>query len=53
MKKDNQRYVPTPAERKASERLRKRDKGLVQVTVWIKPQYRENLMQYVDGVNRK
>jgi len=42
----------TPAERKAEERQRKRKKGLVQVQLWIKPQYRERLFQIAEGLNK-
>lgn len=37
----------TPAERKAAERERRRERGLVPVEVWIKPADRERLSRYV------
>ena len=42
----------TPAERKRNERSRKRNKGLVQIQLWIKPQYKERLTQIAEGLNK-
>lgn len=38
--------------RKRQERKRYVEKGLITVTVQIKPAYKETLLQYVEGLNR-
>ena len=40
-------------QRKREERARYIDKGLVSVTVHIKPAYKEHLLQIVEGLNKK
>ena len=42
----------TPAQRKADERNRYRDAGLVAVTVWIHPDVRARLMRYVGRLKK-
>lgn len=41
----------TPAQRKADERERRRQEGLVSVTVWIHPASKELLHKYVKRLN--
>ena len=43
----------TPTEKKRNERAAKRRTGLVQVQLWIKPQYRERLFQIAEELNKK
>ena len=43
----------TPAQRKASERLRKKAAGLVLVQVWIKPVNRPILKSIVEKLNNE
>jgi hypothetical protein len=45
--------MKTPAERKADERQRYRDLGLVVVQVWVHPQDREKLARYVKRLNQR
>jgi len=40
-------------ERKREERARYRDNGLIALTVHVKPQQKEALLQYVEGLNKK
>lgn len=37
----------TPAQRKAAERKRKKEAGLVQKEVWIRPEHSQRLANYV------
>ena len=41
----------TPAERKAAERQRQRERGRVAVQVWVHPDDREKLARYIKRVN--
>lgn len=43
----------TPAQRKAAERDRQRERGLVVVQVWVHPEDRENLARYVKRLNQR
>ena len=43
----------TPAQRKAAERQRQRDSGLVAVTVWIDPEDRAKLAHYIKRLNER
>lgn len=43
----------TPAQRKAAERQRHRDAGLVAVTVWINAADRVKLARYVKRLNQR
>ena len=43
----------TAAERKAAERQRLRDAGLVAVTVWIDPEDRQKLARYIKRLNER
>ena len=43
----------TPAQRKAAERQRQRDAGLVAVTVYIYPASRQNLARYIKRLNQR
>ena len=43
----------TPAQRKAAERQRQRDSGLVAVTVWIAPEDRAKLAHYIKRLNER
>lgn len=43
----------TPAQRKAAERQRLRDAGLVAVTVWINAADRVKLARYVKRLNQR
>ena len=38
----------TPAERKAAERVRRKDAGLVRVEVWAKPEHVASIKRYVE-----
>lgn len=38
------------AAEKRNERQNKKDKGLVQVEVWIKPEHRQKLRQFVNDL---
>lgn len=42
----------TPTERKRDERKRKRDQGLIQIQLWIKPQYKERIIRIIEGLNK-
>lgn len=46
-------HPKTTAQRKADERRRHKEAGLVAVTVWIYPQTRENLYRYVKRLNQR
>ena len=37
----------TPNQRKAAERARKRERGLIKVEYWIKPEHKDKLNRYV------
>ena len=43
----------TPAQRKAAERQRQRNSGLVAVTVWIDPEDRAKLAHYIKRLNER
>jgi hypothetical protein len=43
----------TPAERKAAERQRRAEEGLVKVEVWIDPSQRERLAKYIEKLARE
>jgi hypothetical protein len=43
----------TPAERKADERQRQRDAGLVVVQVWVHPDDRAKLAHYIKRLNAR
>lgn len=43
----------TPAQRKADERRRYKDAGLVAVTVWINPDDRAKLAHYIKRLNQR
>jgi hypothetical protein len=45
--------MQTPAQRKAAERQRLRDAGLVAVTVWINAADRVKLARYVKRLNQR
>ncbi len=44
--------MTTPAERKAKERERKRDAGLVRVEVWVKPEHRGQIRKLADELSK-
>lgn len=43
----------TPAERKADERRRLREAGLVAVTVWVLPELRKVVQEFVKQIMEK
>lgn len=43
----------TPAQRKADERRRYRDKGLVVMNIWVNPLDRENVWRYIKRLNER
>ena len=43
----------TPAERKAAERQRQRNAGRAVVQVWVHPEDRKNLAQYIKRLNER
>lgn len=43
----------TPAQRKAAERARYKDAGLVKREIWIKPQHWERISAYLDRISRE
>ena len=43
----------SPAERKAAERRRKKEAGLVKVDAWIRPEQRERLAKYLAKLNKE
>lgn len=45
--------MKTPAQRKAAERARLKDAGLVAVTVYVLPESRDLLRRYVKRLNQR
>lgn len=42
----------TPAQRKAAERARKREAGLIRFEAWIRPEDRARVQRYVERLGR-
>jgi two-component SAPR family response regulator len=50
----NRRPSTSPAaQRKAAERARKREQGLIQLEYWVLPEQRQRLDKFVDRLRRE